>query len=114
MSVTKTFPSYEIPNPVCACGKEIGMLDYDLNAKASFLKFAAEFGITDIGFMGFTTLETLNLKLCCLKELRFSCRLKIPITEGAVSGTTSGIGATRKFPQGEPGPRSHQEGLYWA
>lgn len=74
-------PSVEATMPCCSCGFEIGKLQYQLRAKASFEEFLARYHITnsDTSILFADYGETVRrLKMCCRKDVVFPQFVVLP------------------------------------
>jgi hypothetical protein len=113
MKMSKAFPCFEYPKPLCSCGRELSTAFYFLAAEKSFKEFANTMGESEITErMGFSTnieedlRRITNGKICCLSTLRLGTVSVISVNKGD--------DPNRVYPSALPGPTSSNNVLYWA
>jgi len=116
MSTTPSAPTLEYTCSTCTCGKELSTIHYLITAKAAFETLARDQRLSERSKnnLGFTTLETITaeykLNFCCLMNLRYGIR--VPVSTIDNSSEREKVGS-HKYPEGLPGPLSHEKTLTW-
>jgi len=109
-------PTLEYTCSVCTCGRELSTFFYLITTRKEFEAFAQEQNLQgrNITNIGFTTLDNVieryNINFCCLMNLRYGIRVPISVIE---SSTERDKVSSHKYPEGLPGPLSHEKTLTW-